>query len=117
MKFAAWLFDVYPAREGVTVWFIEPHGHSRSCLYRMNPSFYLHLDPKSDSALTHAAASAPSPVSFSRARKKNLYTDEFLDLVEVRVHDPTRFRQTVTYFERFFPFYAFYNSDLLVAQI
>ena len=31
--------------------------------------------------------------------------------------DPTRFRQAVGFYEKFFPHFAFYNSDILPSQL
>src|SRR5208283_969613 len=66
-----------------------------------------------------AALSARSPVevSLGHATRKEIYSGDTWDVVQIYVHDTTRFKEAVWYFERFFPHFAFYNSDILVSQL
>jgi DNA polymerase-2 len=52
-----------------------------------------------------------------RTTRKEIYSGDSWDVVQVFVHDTTRFKEVVWYFERFLPHFAFYNSDILVAQL
>jgi DNA polymerase-2 len=59
----------------------------------------------------------PIPLTLTRTTKTEIYSGDPLDVLQVNVHDAMRFRDVVWYFERFFPHFAFFNSDILVAQL
>jgi hypothetical protein len=113
----AWLFDVYPAPQGVTLWFIDRNGIKHRALYPFRPSFFLHLGAADAKRAELLAVRCPVPVSLTQTTRTEIYTGEPWDVQQVHVHDATRFREAVWYFERFFPHFAFYNSDLLVPQL
>jgi DNA polymerase-2 len=114
---SGWLFDIYPSARGVTLWIIDREG-VRHCVYdRFHPSFYLHV---SDAGARQAAVITqgfPVPVSFSRTRQRELYTDEELDVIRVEVHDTLQIKSVVQRLERHFPHYVFFNSDIPVPQL
>jgi len=112
-----WLFDVYPLPGGVTLWLIDQNGekHRRSSAFV--PSFFLHLSESDARRADALAARCPLPVTLTRTTKTEIYSGDPLDVLQVHVHDATRFRDVVWYYERFFPHFAFFNSDILVAQL
>jgi DNA polymerase-2 len=112
-----WLFDCYPSSRGITLWFIDENGEKHRCFRKFTPSFFLHLtasDIRRDEVL---AERCPVPVTATYTTKTEIYSGDPLDVLEVHVHDTTRFRDVVWYYERFFPHFAFFNSDILVAQL
>lgn len=113
----AWLFDVYPSHRGVTLWFIDPNGAKHCCHRRFVPSFYLHLNDTDRKRAEVLGARAPSPLSFTPTTRTEIYSGDTWNVLQVHVHDTTKFRDAVYYYERFFPHFAFFNSDILVPQL
>jgi DNA polymerase II len=115
-SFSGWLFDVYPSERGVTLWFIGKDGIRLSSFRKFTPSFFLHLN---DSDVKRAAVLAnrcPVPVSLAATTRTEIYSGDSIDVLQVFVKDPMRFREVVWYFEKFFPHFAFFNSDVSVEQ-
>ncbi len=112
-----WLFDCYPSPQGITLWLIDENGDKHRCFRRFIPSFFLHLNDVDTRRAEILGARCPVPVSMTRTTKTEIYSGDPLDVLEVHVHDTTRFRDVVWYYERFFPHFAFFNSDILVAQL
>ncbi len=113
----AWLFDLYPTTEGMTLWLIDEEGKKHCCRDRFVPSFYLHLRPHEIERVKALGRKYHLPISITRAQKTELYTGEALEVLEVNVHQPTQLQQVVWTFERFFPHFAFFNSDIPAAQM
>lgn len=112
-----WLFDLYPSPEGITIWLIDEEGGKHRCHAPFVPCFYLHLQPADRKRVSALAQRCGLPLSIDAATKTELYSGEAWDVVQLNVHDPTRMRETVSFFERFFPHFAFFNSDIPVQQL
>lgn len=112
-----WLFDLYPSVKGITLWFIDRNGMKHCCFRRYRPSFFLHVNDSDTKRVAALSARSPVEVSLGRATRTEIYSGDMWDVVQVYVHDTTRFKEAVWYFERFFPHFAFYNSDILVSQL
>ena len=112
-----WLFDCYPSSRGITLWFIDENGDKHRCFRRFIPSFFLHLNTSDARRAEVLAGRCPVPVTVTRTKKIEIYSGDPLDVLEIHVHDTTRFREVVWYYERFFPHFAFFNSDILVPQL
>ncbi len=112
-----WLFDAYPVPGGIVVWFIDGDGAKHRLLYPFAPSFFLHLDNSQQRRAMEMAGGAPSRLSFRRTERTEIYSGDPLPVLEVVVHDPTRLKRVVAFYERFFPHFAFYNSDILPEQL
>lgn len=114
---SGWLFDCYPSAQGITLWFIDENGDKHRCFRRFTPSFFLHLNCSDARRAEALGARSPVPVTITRTTKTEIYSGDALDVLEVHVHNPMRFREVVWYYERFFPHFAFFNSDILPAQL
>ena len=112
-----WLFDVYPFDEGVVLWFIDRNGGKHRSFHLFRPSFFLHLKNSDLQRAETLAARCPIPISITRTTKIEIYSGDPLDVLQVHVHQPTRFKEVVWYYERYFPHFAFYNSDILPQQL
>jgi DNA polymerase elongation subunit (family B) len=117
MTLTGWLFDVYPSPEGLTVWFIDQNGDRLSCTRKFTPSFFLRLNDADCRRAETLGARCPVHVSFERTTQRDLYSGDCWDVLRVSVHDATRVREAVWYYERFFPHFAFFNSDILAQQL
>jgi len=117
-----WLFDLYPSPKGITLWLIDEQGCKHRCHAPFVPCFYLHLNLDSQGSRDRKRVLALAercnlPLSVDSATKTELYSNEAWDVVQVNVHDTTRMREAVSFFERFFPHFAFFNSDIPVQQL
>ena len=112
-----WLFDVYPVPEGVALWFIDRDGRRHRCWHPFRPSFYLHLRGTDAKRAVALARRCPVRLTIEPTTRTEIYSGEAVGVLQVFVHDALRLTEAVRYFERFFPHYAFYNSDLLVQQL
>ena len=116
MRMNGWLFDLYPDENGIVLWFIDQNGGKHRAHHPFKPSFFLHLtsnDLAKAQALGHRT---PSPLTFQVTQKKELFSNESIDVLQIFVNEPTKFLSVVRFYENYFPHYSFYNSDLLVAQ-
>jgi len=115
-SFSGWLFDVYPSERGVTLWFIGKDGSRLSSFRKFTPSFFLHLNNSDAKRAEVLADRCPVPVSLAATTRTEIYSGDSIDVLQVFVKDPMRFREVVWYFEKFFPHFAFFNSDVTVEQ-
>lgn len=114
---SGWLFDVYPAPNGMVVWLIDREGRKYQCTAPFIPALFLHLRPQDVKRVTMLAARCDTPLTVTPTTRRELYSGESWDVVQISVHDPTRFSSVVRFFEQFFPHFAFFDSDLLVPQL
>ena len=113
---SGWLFDVYPSGQGVTLWFIDTSGNRLHMHRPFKPYFFLHLHASDAQRAAVLGARCPVPVSLIPTARTEIYSGDAIDVLQIFVHDPTRFREAVWYYEKFFPHYAFFNSDVAVEQ-
>jgi DNA polymerase elongation subunit (family B) len=113
---SAWLFDVYPSEHGVTLWFIDHNGNRLHFSRQFTPYFFLHLNASDTKRAVALGARCPISVSLIPTTRTEIYSGDSIDVLQVFVHDPMKFREAVWYFERFFPHFAFFNSDVSVEQ-
>jgi DNA polymerase-2 len=113
----AWLFDVYSSPKGLTIWLIDEDGNKHVCSADFVPSFFLHLSPSDMKQAEVIAKKCSVPVSTNRTTKRDLYTNNELQVLQVNIHHTMRFKETVWFFEKYFPPFAFFDSDISVAQL
>lgn len=114
---AGWIFDVYPDPKGMTLWLIDDEGLKVKCHAPFLPSFFLHLRGQEERRAIALGVQSPVPVSFAHAAQKELFSNEVITVLKVAVWDATRFREAVLFYEKFFPHFAFFNSDILPSQL
>ncbi len=113
----AWLFDLYPSNKGITIWLIDEEGVKHTCYADFAPSFYLYLNQSDMKRAEVLATRLQIPVSTHRTKKRELYSNQEWDVLQVNVHDTLKFREAVWFFEKYFPPFAFYDSNILPAQL
>ena len=113
---SAWLFDVYPSTHGVTLWFIDRDGNKLRNFQRFTPSFFLHLNDSDVKRAKVLSTRCPFSVTLKPTTRTEIYSGDSIDVLQVFVHNPMQFREVVWYFEKFFPHFAFFNSDVSVEQ-
>jgi DNA polymerase II len=113
---SAWLFDVYPSEHGVTLWFIDSNGNRLRFFRRFTPYFFLHLNVADAKRAIALGARCPIPVSLVPTTRTEIYSGDSINVLQVFVRNPMRLREAVWYYERFFPHFTFFNSDVSVEQ-
>jgi DNA polymerase elongation subunit (family B) len=116
LSISGWLFDVYPSEQGVTLWFIDNNGNRLHFFRHFKPYFFLHVHASDTKRAVALGARCPIPVSFIPTTRTEIYSGDSIDVLQVFVNDPMRFREVVWYYEKFFPHYVFFNSDVSVEQ-
>ncbi len=111
----AWLFDLYPSADGITLWFVDAEGRKHRAYARFTPSLYLHLD------VGHAGRIADLlrafPVTVRPATKREIYSNTDWHVLEVTVGGTAHFKNVVRLLEQHLPHYVFFNSDIPIAQL
>ncbi|HLB00574.1 MAG TPA: DNA polymerase domain-containing protein [Bacteroidota bacterium] len=110
-----WFFDAYPVTGGMAVWVLDDSGVARRFFDPFFPSFYLRLEGRD--ALRLPALARRLPVTLGKAVKLELFSGRQWQVEELRVRDPLEFNRSVSALQKFFPHFAFYNSNIPVAQM
>jgi DNA polymerase elongation subunit (family B) len=113
----AWLFDVYPSPKGLTIWLIDENGGKHVCFADFVPSFFLHLNPSDVRRAKVLSTKCSIRLSTQHTTKRDLYTNKELHVLQINVHDTMHFKETVWFFEKYFPPFVFFDSDISVAQL
>lgn len=117
MMIKGWLYDAYPAKDGITVWLIDEKGMKHKQLYTFHPSFYLNLSSEEEKFLQSIRPQLPCAVSLQRVEKRELYSRARIKVLEVSVHNPLLLQKTVHALSQHFNFYKFYGGDIKAIQL
>jgi DNA polymerase-2 len=117
MTLHGWLIDVYPSHNGVTLWLMDEEGRYHRHGMPFVPSFCMSVEGAERRRAEAMAAKCPVRVSTSPQTKTEIYSGEAWEVLSIHVHEPLRFAEAVRYFERSFPHYVFFDSDILVSQL
>jgi DNA polymerase-2 len=110
-----WFFDAYVVPGGMAVWILDENGAARRFFDPFTPSFFLRLEGRDSSRLP--AITRNLPVAPGKAVKTELFSGEEWLLDEIRVLDPAQLNRCVAALQKFFPHFAFYNSNIPVPQM
>jgi DNA polymerase-2 len=113
---SGWLFDAYPSENGMTLWFITKDGKRRKTYFQFAPSFFLDMHLADRNRVAMAAKRCGTPVHVHSTTREELFSGKLLDVFQITVKNPLNFQKATQLFEKFFPYTAFYNSNLPVEQ-
>ncbi|MBK7258756.1 MAG: hypothetical protein IPI01_13360 [Ignavibacteriae bacterium] len=111
----AWLFDLYPSADGITLWFVDAEGRKHRAYARFTPSLYLHLDVGHAGRIAGLLRAFPATVR--PATKREIYSNTDWHVLEVTVGGTAHFKNVVRLLEQHLPHYVFFNSDIPIAQL
>ncbi len=114
---AAWLFDLYPSPEGITLWFIDGEGRKYQAFDRFVPSLYLHLNERDIDHVAALLRAFPFPIHLRRDTRREIYSNMEWNVLRVSVGSTLYFKSVVQRLERHLPSFAFFNSDIPVQQL
>lgn len=84
-KRPAWIFDAYPESEGMRVWAVDRDGRHFSCLDRWRPAFHVGGTPEQLKRVLRLLASLKHPVDCAWVEKRELFLNETLRVLQIRV--------------------------------
>jgi DNA polymerase-2 len=115
-SFFGWLFDVYPAGNGMTIWIIDDQGQPHALRDNFTPTFYAHGPREDLRAVCQMLRARQAPVTLRRTERLDLFLDRPVEVLEVGVRLPALlsrlFRQTAN----FRPNLTYYNVDISLPQ-
>ena len=111
----AWLFDLYPSADGITLWFVDADGRKHRGYARFTPSLYLHLDVRHAGRIVQILRTYP--VTVRPATKREIYSNTDWHVLQVTVGSTVHFKKVVRLLEQHLPHYVFFNSDIPIAQL
>ncbi len=112
-----YFFDVYPVRGGMIVWIIDEEGTAQHCFDPFHPTFYLHLDRSDARRIPALVERFRIPATVGTGRKLEIFSGEEWEVTAITVRDPLELNRCVAAFQKFFPHFVFYNSNIPVAQM
>lgn len=113
----AWLFDIYPSPDGITLWFIDAGGCKHRAFDRYMPSLFLRCDEREAGRIAALLRSFPFPVTVRPAVRREIYSNTDWIVLQVTVGSTVRFKDVVRLLERHLPHDVFFHSDIPVAQM
>ncbi len=123
-KLSGYFFDLYPTRSGMVVWIIGDDGKTYHCFDSFYPSFYMKLVRKDSFGKTCDMNRLPTlaqrfrlPVTIGKEKKLELFSGEEWEVAKITVHDLLQLNNCVWTFQKFFPHFVFYNSNIPIAQM
>jgi len=116
-RLQGFFFDLYPARGGMVIWIIGDNGKAYRCFDPFHPSFYLKLDACDVKRVVPLAQRFKLPVTIGKEKKLELFSGEEWEVTKITVHNPLQLNNCVWTFQKFFPHFVFYNSNIPVAQM
>ncbi|MGD8821903.1 MAG: DNA polymerase domain-containing protein [Anaerolineales bacterium] len=111
-----WLFDVYPAGDGMAVWLIEADGQLRRLQDRFTPAFYVNGASDQLRRVWRWLSRSGAPVQLRRAQRRDLFLDREIDLLEVGVEVPRLLPRLFRQVHEAFPDLSYYDADISLEQ-
>jgi DNA polymerase elongation subunit (family B) len=112
-----WLFDLYPSREGITLWLVDCSGAKHRCSARFDPWFYMHVSSSDEARVGAIVRQFPFRVSLDRTVRREIYTDEEWNVLRITVHDALHLKDVVRRLEPHVPHFVFFDSDISPQQL
>ncbi|MBI4811620.1 MAG: hypothetical protein HY800_09330 [Ignavibacteriales bacterium] len=114
---SGFFFDLYPVRNGMVIWVIGDDGKAYHCFDPFHPSFYLRLATSDERRVTTLVQRFKLQVTIGKEKKLELFSGEEWEVTKITVHNPLQLNNCVWTFQKFFPHFVFYNSNIPVAQM
>ena len=112
----AWLFDVYPSGNGMSVWMIDREGRSHELRDTFHPRFYVQASSARLRDLSALLAGNRAPVELRMTERIDLFLDRPIEVLEVRVTVPGRLPRLFQMASRAFPDLTYYDADIPLPQ-
>jgi DNA polymerase-2 len=117
MEIRGWLFDLYPLQSSMILWIKDEN----SLLHRLEdpfrPRFYAQGKRRNLLALFHSLQKGQWVIGYGWTRKKEFWSGDEVEVMEVEVVDPEHYAQLPTVLGRWEENVTFYNCDIPSPQI
>ena len=111
-----WVFDAYPAGEGMTLWLIDNEGQAHALQDRFTPCFYVRGPHQELRAVCQMLRTLRASVDLSRTERTDLFLDRQVEVLEVGVRIPARFERLFRQVAEFRPDLTYYDADIPMPQ-
>jgi DNA polymerase II len=111
-----WLFDAYPAGDGMVVWIIDSDGRSHQLHDRFHPSFYAAGPREELRKLWQRLRAERAAVDLQRSERVDLFLDREIEVLEVSVHQPAQLQRIFRRTAKNFPQLTYYDADIPIPQ-
>jgi DNA polymerase-2 len=117
MEIQGWLFDLYPLESSMILWIKDEHGllHRFKDSYR--PRFYTQGKRRDLLALFHSLQKGGWVAGYRWARKKEFWSGDEVEVMEIEVADPEHYAQLPPLLGRWEENIIFYNCDIPSPQL
>lgn len=92
-------------------------GKAYSFFDPFHPAFYMKLGRQERNQAEAVARSSRLPVTIGKENKSELFSGQEWEVTKITVRDPLRLNGCVRAFQKIFPHFVFYNSNIPVAQL
>ena len=112
----AWLFDVYPSGNGMSVWLIDRECHSHELRDTFHPRFYVQGPSDRLRDLSASLTGKRAPVDLRMTERIDLFLDRPIEVLEVRVTVPGRLPRLFHQASQTFTDLTYYDADIPLPQ-
>ena len=117
MRLQGWILDLYPSRQGMTLWLIDANQRRHRLIDPFSPAFYVHGSPSGLRRLQEVLTTRDEAVTCRLTERTDLWQNKALKVLQVSVQHPTKLNSWVRWVHRFGPRLQLYNSDLMLAPL
>jgi len=111
-----WLFDAYPAGEGMRIWLIDQQGRPHALSDSFVPAFYASGPQEELRALCKMLRARRAPVDLRRTERRDLFLDQDLEVLEVGVRVPGMLEPLFRQAADLHPHLTYYDADIPLPQ-
>jgi len=111
-----WLFDVYPAGEGMRIWLIDQQGRPHALSDSFVPAFYARGPQQDLRTLCKMLRARRAPVELRRTERRELFLDQDVEVLEVGVRIPGQLPSIFRQAAEAHPYLTYYDADIPLPQ-
>ncbi|MGD8815073.1 MAG: hypothetical protein PVI78_11435, partial [Anaerolineales bacterium] len=111
-----WLFDAYPAGQGMRIWIIDAQGRPLCLSDSFVPAFYVRGPQQELRAVCQQLRARRAPVDLRRTERRELFLDQDVEVLEVGVRVPGMLPHIFRQVADAHPDLAYYDADIPLPQ-
>jgi len=111
-----WIFDIYPAADGMVVWLLDEDGRAHLLRDTFSPCFYVRGPRHELRAVCRMLRAQRAPASLRRTERLDLFLDQAVEVLEVGVRIPRLLGRLFHQTAEFRPDLTYYDADISLPQ-